>query len=52
MSNKLALINLLFGLYFWIGSIYEERNLVKDYGKAYEKYRQEVPRFIPKIHLF
>ncbi|MDX1618281.1 MAG: isoprenylcysteine carboxylmethyltransferase family protein [Balneolaceae bacterium] len=52
MSLKLGLITLLVAIYSWVGSLYEERNLVAQYGRAYEEYRQKVPRFIPKIPLF
>ncbi|MDZ7691355.1 MAG: isoprenylcysteine carboxylmethyltransferase family protein [Balneolaceae bacterium] len=52
MSFKLGLITLLFGIYFGIGSIFEERNLKAEFGEVYERYQQEVPRFIPKIPLF
>lgn len=52
MSNKLALITLLTLLYCWIGAIFEERNLIKQYGINYIRYQKKVPRFIPKIKLF
>jgi protein-S-isoprenylcysteine O-methyltransferase Ste14 len=34
-------------LYFWLGSIYEERKLAAGYGDAYRAYQQRVPRLIP-----
>ncbi|MDX1636880.1 MAG: isoprenylcysteine carboxylmethyltransferase family protein [Balneolaceae bacterium] len=49
MSNKLAFITVLFGLYFWIGSVFEERNLVAKFGRKYKEYQRQVPRFIPNI---
>lgn len=52
MSLKLGLITILVILYCWIGSVYEERNLIELYGEEYIEYRQNVPRFIPKIPLF
>lgn len=33
--------------YFWIGSVHEERKLLRVYGEAYEQYRQRVPRLLP-----
>ncbi len=33
--------------YFWIGSVHEERKLLRVYGEAYEHYRQRVPRLFP-----
>ena len=36
-------------LYFWLGSIYEERKLLAFFGEAYRDYQQRVPRFIPFV---
>jgi len=33
--------------YFYIGSYYEEKKLVRQFGKVYENYRKEVPRIFP-----
>ena len=33
--------------YFYIGSYYEEKKLVRQFGEIYEDYRKEVPRIIP-----
>lgn len=33
--------------YFYIGSYYEEKKLVRQFGQVYENYRKEVPRIIP-----
>lgn len=49
MTYKLLLITLLAGLYFYIGSIYEERKLLRIYGDTYRKYQDRVPRFIPGL---
>ncbi|WP_456439334.1 methyltransferase family protein [Caldithrix abyssi] len=38
-------------LYFWIGSLLEEKRMVNRFGEEYKKYQQEVGRFIPKISL-
>jgi len=37
--------------YFYIGSIYEERKLVKHFGEVYIKYQNAVPRILPAIPL-
>ena len=43
----------LFGsLYLIIGSKFEERSLVSQYGKAYEAYKSSVPAFIPYKGLY
>jgi len=34
-------------IYFYVGSIYEEKSLVKRYGTNYLQYREDVPRIIP-----
>lgn len=47
MSLGSFLFNSLAALYFWIGSIYEERRLLAAFGDAYEEYRQMVPRLLP-----
>ena len=33
--------------YFYIGSYYEEKKLVRQFGEVYNNYRNEVPRIIP-----
>lgn len=39
-------------LYFIIGTIPEERKLVKIYGDSYRAYQKEVPRIIPWLRIF
>jgi len=34
-------------LYFWIGSRFEERKLLRRFGAAYATYRARVPAFVP-----
>ncbi|MFO7662778.1 MAG: isoprenylcysteine carboxylmethyltransferase family protein [Chloroflexota bacterium] len=34
-------------LYFWIGSVYEEKRLIQEYGADYEQYKGQVPRLLP-----
>jgi len=38
-------------VYFYIGSYYEEKKLVRQFGEVYENYKKEVPRIIP-VKLF
>jgi protein-S-isoprenylcysteine O-methyltransferase Ste14 len=33
--------------YFYIGTFFEERRLVRQFGEAYREYRHRVPRFLP-----
>jgi len=46
--NILAL-NIGVTAYFWIGSIFEERKLVEQFGKEYEDYRHHTPRMLPLV---
>jgi len=38
--------------YFFIGSIFEERKLVREFGAAYRAYQQHVPRLLPRPWLW
>ena len=48
MTTNLLVAYILFTLYFYIGSIYEERRLRTQFGASYDDYRQRVPRLIPR----
>lgn len=47
MTLNLLLFNVLATLYFWIGSLHEERRLLAEFGEEYRHYQQEVPHLIP-----
>lgn len=47
MTLGTFIFNVLATLYFWIGSIYEERRLTRIFGSRYASYQAEVPRLIP-----
>ena len=47
MTVNLFVTYLLFTIYFYSGSIYEERRLVAEFGTAYQEYQQQVPRLFP-----
>jgi len=47
MTMNLLYSIIIFALYFWIGSYFEERNLTKRFGEDYREYQKDVPRFIP-----
>jgi protein-S-isoprenylcysteine O-methyltransferase Ste14 len=47
MTTNLLITYLLFTLYFYLGSIFEERRLLAEFGDAYQDYQRRVPRFIP-----
>ena len=48
MTSNLLALNLGISLYFWIGAIFEERKLVRHFGRAYEDYRARTPMFVPR----
>lgn len=48
MTTSLLAFNLAATLYLYIGSIFEERRLVVEFGQAYRDYQRHVPRFIPR----
>ncbi len=45
--NRLAL-TVCFHFYFYIGSIFEECKLVREFGHAYREYQRRVPRLLPR----
>lgn len=48
MTVNLLTMYLLFTLYFYIGTFFEERRLLAEYGPAYQDYQRRVPRLIPR----
>jgi len=46
--NRLALV-VGVHVYFFIGSIFEERKLVREFGDAYRDYQRRVPRLLPRL---
>ena len=49
MTTSVLSLNIALSIYLYIGSTLEERRLVRQFGQAYEAYRQCVPRLIPCI---
>jgi len=49
MTWNLLALNLGVTLYMWIGTFFEERKLVEQFGQAYETYRAQTPRIIPGL---
>lgn len=47
MTTTLLTTYLLITLYFYLGSIFEERRLVAEFGSTYQDYQQRVPRLLP-----
>ncbi|MGQ9516068.1 MAG: methyltransferase family protein [Anaerolineae bacterium] len=49
MTVNRLLLTALVSLYFYLGSIHEERRLTVEFGEAYRQYQRQVPRFIPRF---
>jgi protein-S-isoprenylcysteine O-methyltransferase Ste14 len=46
--NRLAFV-VGITIYFYIGSVFEERKLVAEFGQAYRDYQRRVPRLVPNF---
>jgi hypothetical protein len=44
--------NVLFSTYSIVGTLFEERSLIKEFGKDYQEYCRRVPPFFPKLAKF
>jgi len=42
-----VIVNIVLTSYIFMGTIYEEKKLILEFGDAYVKYQQEVPMLIP-----
>lgn len=49
MTTNLLIVYILFTLYFYIGSLYEEKRLLAKFGPIYAEYQRRVPRLIPYL---
>jgi len=47
MTPNFLALNIGVTVYFWIGSIFEERKLVQDFGEVYRAHQRRVPRLLP-----
>jgi len=52
MTVNRMTVNVLASLYFVIGSIFEERKLLRQYGEAYAHYQRNMPRLVPRLHRY
>lgn len=47
MTLNTLVFNVLATVYFYAGALHEERRLAAEFGEHYERYRQQVPAFLP-----
>jgi len=47
MTSNILAFNLGLSIYLVVGTLFEERKLMREYGAAYEAYRQQTPMLIP-----
>lgn len=50
MTENLLVLYLIATVYFFLGSVHEERMLVEKFGDAYHDYQKRVPRIVPRLH--
>jgi protein-S-isoprenylcysteine O-methyltransferase Ste14 len=52
VQNIVNLVSvILMIIYFFVGSLFEEKKLIKSFGEKYIQYRSEVPAFIPNLDM-
>jgi protein-S-isoprenylcysteine O-methyltransferase Ste14 len=49
LTQDRLLFNVLFSAYSLLGTVFEERSLIKEFGKDYLEYRRNVPGFFPRL---
>lgn len=49
MTTSLLALNIGLSFYLYVGSFFEERRLLEEYGEAYREYQAQVPRLFPRI---
>jgi protein-S-isoprenylcysteine O-methyltransferase Ste14 len=47
MSAGRLLLNILFTAYAIAGTVFEEKDLIRKFGKEYQEYKNQVPAFVP-----
>jgi len=49
MTAGRLLFNILFSAYALLGTVFEEKDLIKNFGSSYLNYRKRVPAFLPSF---
>jgi methanethiol S-methyltransferase len=47
MTLNLAALYVVFTIYFYVGTFFEEQRLVEEFGEAYTLYQAQAPRLVP-----
>lgn len=50
MSMTHLVLSIMFTLYMAVGMYFEERDLVKNFGETYRKYKKEIATFVPGMY--
>jgi len=50
MSVTHLLLSVLFTIYIAVGVYFEERDLIKNFGETYRKYKKEIATFVPGMY--
>jgi protein-S-isoprenylcysteine O-methyltransferase Ste14 len=50
MTENLLALYLIATVYFYLGSVHEERTLAEKFGDVYRDYQRRVPRIVPRLH--
>lgn len=48
MTTSLLALNLSITAYLYLGSLHEERRLLREFGDRYARYQRRVPRLVPR----
>jgi protein-S-isoprenylcysteine O-methyltransferase Ste14 len=49
MTSTLLVLYAGLSLYLYVGSLFEERRLIVEFGPSYREYQRRVPRLIPRL---
>lgn len=49
MTENLLAFNIMATIYFYLGSLHEERSLKEKFGPECKEYRKAVPMFSPRL---
>ena len=47
MTANLATLFIVFSIYLYVGTFFEEKKLIEEFGEDYRKYQRQIPRILP-----